>query len=408
MTGASGSKLSVLAIHRYYAPDTPPYAAMLKAIAEQWVNDGHSVDVLSSQPSYKPELANVRQPRSEDIAGVHVRRLNLPSEAGRSFIRIINALRLGLGVLWQAVFCKRYDIIMVSTSPPVLAGWFAALAAKLTRARFVYHCMDIHPEIGRVSGEFRNRYVYRALSALDAWSCKRADPVVVLSNDMALTLAQRKPKTRLNSKVINNFSLPSSQTLTGDLPFVWPEEQFVLLFAGNIGRFQGLDTLMSAIESLKEEGFFRLVMMGDGVEKARFQQMAEERGLPVTFVGHQSVEVAKCAMNKAQAGFVSLVPELYKFAYPSKTMTYLEQGCPVIVSAEVDSCLAKDITYNGAGVVVANQDAEALAVAIRQLASDESALSQMSRAAEALAHSAFDQRKLLEQWSLLLTRKTRG
>jgi hypothetical protein len=53
-----------------------------------------------------------------------------------------------VGVFWQAIVRKRYDVIMVSTSPPVLAGWFVAVAAKLSGARFIYHCMDIHPEIG--------------------------------------------------------------------------------------------------------------------------------------------------------------------------------------------------------------------------------------------------------------------
>ena len=43
---------------------------------------------------------------------------------------------------------------MASTAPPVVVGFAAALGARLTGGRFYYHCMDIHPEIGRLSGEF--------------------------------------------------------------------------------------------------------------------------------------------------------------------------------------------------------------------------------------------------------------
>src|SRR5690606_33624762 len=126
------------------------------------------------------------------------------------------------------------------------------------------------------------------------------------------------------------------------LPFQWPDERFVLLFAGNIGRFQGLDVLIGAMEKLRDRSDIRLVMMGDGAEKDRLARMSEEAGARVSFVGHHSVEVAKLAMRRASSGFVSLIPELYRYAYPSKTMTYLEQGCPVLVAVEPESCLAKD------------------------------------------------------------------
>ena len=54
---------SALAVHRYYWPDTPPYASMLRTIAAEWTGAGHPVDVLTSQPSYKPEANIAQRPR---------------------------------------------------------------------------------------------------------------------------------------------------------------------------------------------------------------------------------------------------------------------------------------------------------------------------------------------------------
>ncbi|WP_031226301.1 glycosyltransferase family 4 protein [Alcanivorax sp. P2S70] len=402
MTGTDKAALKVLAVHRYYWPDTPPYASMLKQIVGQWVKDGHDVDVLSSQPSYKSAVENSRQAARETIDGAQVIRLKLPHESGRPIVRILNALRLGVGVIFQAVIRKRYDVLMVSTAPPVLAGWFVALAAKLSGARFIYHCMDIHPEIGRISGEFRNPRVFNLLSRMDSWSCSQARPVVLLSSDMADSLVARGAESQLQTRVINNFSLPSDALEAGDLPFTWPDEPFVLLFAGNIGRFQGLDILMDAMELLRGRGDIRLLMMGEGVERNSLERIAEEKGLSVTFVGHHSVEVAKQAMKRAQAGFVSLIPELYRFAYPSKTMTYLEQGCPVIVAVEPESQLAKDITDNGAGLSVPGGNAEKLADAIGRLASNTADLMAMRSRAESLANHSFTEQVVLKKWSALL------
>lgn len=394
--------MKVLVIHRFYWPDTPPYASMLRAIVGQWVSDGHDVDVLSSQPSYKAGVDNPRQPARERVEGANVVRLNLPPEAGRPLVRIVNALVLGLGVFWHAVVRKRYDIIMVSTSPPVLAGWFVAMAAKVTGARFIYHCMDIHPEIGRISGEFRNPRVFSLLSRMDRWTCTQARPVVVLSDDMAETLIARRPDELPETAVINNFSLPSEGAAIDELPFSWPNEPFVLLFAGNIGRFQGLDVLVDAMAKVRGRQDIRLVMMGDGTEKERLSRKVEENGAPVTFVGHQPVEVAKTAMARASIGFVSLVPELYRYAYPSKTMTYLEQGCPVLVAVETRSCLARDVINNGAGVAVPGSDVDALVNAISSLADAPESLDSMRQKALEFSTQAFAPNVVLARWSSLL------
>jgi colanic acid biosynthesis glycosyl transferase WcaI len=375
---------------------------MLRTIVCRWVSDGHDVDVLSSQPSYKAGIQSQKQPKKEVVDGANIVRLELPSEAGKSLVRILNALHLGVAVFWQAVIRKRYDVIMVSTSPPVLAGWFVALAAKLTGARFIYHCMDIHPEIGRISGEFRNPKVFSLLSRLDRWTCAQARPVVVLSEDMANTLAARKAGPSPETLVINNFSLPTESSVPSELPFPWPSEPFVLLFAGNIGRFQGLDVLIDAMGKLSVRSDIRLVMMGEGAEKGRLALKAEQIGARVSFVGHHSVDVAKLAMGRASFGFVSLVPELYHYAYPSKTMTYLEQGCPVLVAVEPESCLARDIVGNAAGLAVPGGDVDNLVEAISSLADDPDEVNSMRQNAREFAARGFALDVVLARWSFLL------
>ena len=401
MTGTNRVGLKVLAIHRYYWPDTPPYASMLRQIVSQWVKDGHYVDVLSSQPSYKSELENTPQSPREYVDGAQVIRLNLPPESGRPIVRIFNALRLGGGILFRAVIRKRYDVLMVSTAPPVLAGWFVAIAAKITGARFIYHCMDIHPEIGRISGEFRNPHIFNLLSKLDSWSCAQARPVVVLSKDMEASLEARKPRKQTQTLIINNFSLPSEEQSSVELPFSWPSEPFVLLFAGNIGRFQGLDVLLEAMTILRERDDIRLLMMGEGSERKLLEKVAKEKGVRVTFVGHHSVDVAKRAMQRAQAGFVSLVPRLYRFAYPSKTMTYLGEGCPVIVAVEPDSYLAKEISESAAGVITVNEAVE-LAHVITEITNDKERLIAMREHAKSLSAREYAQQVVLKKWSALL------
>lgn len=389
--------MKILAVHRYYWPDTAPYASMLRKIVAKWQSLGHQVDVISSQPSYKSELDNQHRDRVEVLDGATVLRLYLPNENGKPFRRVANALKLGVMVVWKAI-TERYDVIMISTSPPILGGVFSAIAAKLTGARLIYHCMDVHPEIGRISGEFSNPFIFKILLKLDCWTCKCADQVVVLSEDMKHSIMARSKDAKINTRIINNFSLPSDDGNLDVLPFDWPDSEFVMLFAGNIGRFQGLDVIVEAMAKLKHRKDIQFVMMGEGAEKKALKEKASSLGANVRFVGHQPVELAKAAMRKANFGFVSLTADIYRYAYPSKTMAYLEQGCPLVVIVEPESVLAREVIDGGYGYVVTPGDSGSLALLIEKLVDFKGDNERMRRNALNKFEESFLESKALSQW----------
>lgn len=403
----SSQKLRVLAVHRYYWPDTPPYASLLRRIVRQWGEDGHDVEVVAGQPSYKAALDNRRRPRVEVVDLSTVRRLALPVEVGRPLVRLLNGLVLSLYVAWRLLI-GRFDVVMISTIPPVLGAWVVSRAALLTRTRFIYHCMDIQPEVGAISGEFRGRLIFKLLTHMDSASCRAAAPVVVLADDMRDCLRSRRGGDRFQIFVQNNFSVPTEYGDADDAPFEMPAP-FTLLFAGNLGRFQGLDVLVLAMARLSDRRDICLVVMGEGRERHRLEEIARDSGANVRFVGHHSVAAAKGAMSRASAAFIGLVPGMFRFAYPSKTMTYLEQGCPLIVAVEPQSSLAADVVNFGLGVVVAPGAVAELAEAIRHLSDNPATLRAMRRNASVYGRARFSETDALPRWSQLLsTRETRN
>ena len=85
--------------------------------------------------------------------------------------------------------------MIISTSiPPITGGFFAALSTYFTRTKFIYFCMDLHPEIGKISQDFSNPLLYNFLKKVDNWSCSRANPVIVHSLDMKKSLLSRNKK----------------------------------------------------------------------------------------------------------------------------------------------------------------------------------------------------------------------
>ena len=317
-------------------------------------------------------------------------------------IRLVNALRLGVAVIAHCLK-QRPDVVMISTVPPMIGGAAAALGARLVGARFIYHCMDIHPEAAGVSGDFSRPAVVSALRKMDGWSCQRAEPVVVLSEDMRETLKRRPGGSGISVEVVNNFPLPSEDDArTPSPPFAFSPDRLGVLFAGNVGRFQGLEVVVDAMVQLRDRDDIEFVIMGEGIAKKGLKEKARNAGARVHFVGHQSVVTAKRAMREADLGFVSLLPDMYRYSYPSKTMTYLEQGCPLIVAVERQSELARTAESEGYGYWTEPGNADALANLLARLADHREDISTKRDAALRKAQSSFAVDTILQQWSGIL------
>lgn len=400
--------MRVLAIHRYYWPDTPPYASLLRSIVARWVADGHDVDVLSSQPSYKAEVANERRPPVERVDGARVRRVAMHPDRSNRLRRVTNVARFPLLVALQVVLGRRHDLVMCSTAPPVVLAWLVSLAARLRGARFVYHCMDLHPEIGVLSGEFANPAVRRLLARMELSACRRAWRIIVLSEDMRQSVLHRDPGLEDRLVVLTNFEIPDhdSDPGTAQSPLAAARGPLRIVFAGNLGRFQGLEAISAAMLG-DEPGLdhLQLVLMGEGAAKqavaALVRAAPPERRERIVLLPHGSPAQARALLRTADFGLVSLTPRVARYAFPSKTATYLSEGLPLLVRVERDSGLADLVRRHEVGHWVPDDVASARSLLI-SLAEDREGLPAMRRRARELWREEFGATALLDRWSDLL------
>src|SRR5680860_136962 len=193
----------VVLVHRYFAPDIPPYASMLRDIAEHLGQCGYRVTVLTCQPSYNRSVV-CRAPAREQL-GTNVNVVRWPVMDDRT-----STVRKGLNLLWfclcllvQAPRLGRVEAIMAASTPPIAV---AAVVSRLSRrlgAAFIYHKQDIYPEVIVKPGDSGGRLL-SVLRGLDARSDRAASRVVVLSQDMAQT-TRRRGVAADRVAVINNF-----------------------------------------------------------------------------------------------------------------------------------------------------------------------------------------------------------
>jgi glycosyltransferase involved in cell wall biosynthesis len=178
----------------------------------------------------------------------------------------------------------------------------------------------------------------------------------VLSEDMRRSVLRRDPHLADKIVVLNNFELPSYDAgpEVPASPLPTRPDRVRIAFTGNLGRFQNLDVITRAVlgdDPALER--IELVLMGEGAAKAQLARLAAEapagRQGRVVLLPHGTPAQARALLRTSDHGLVSLAPEVIRYAYPSKTATYLSEGLPLVVAVEPDSALAGMVESSGAG-----------------------------------------------------------
>lgn len=395
----------LLLVHRYFWPDVPTYAQMLRFIGAHLNQEGHRVSLFCGPTTYNAIYNGPPRPRFEVIDGMRVRRVALPPDVkSKSLVRALSMLAFAVRLIAHVVRNRsEYDLVTITTIPPVVMGLAARIIKRLTGIPYLYHCMDLYPEVAVISRMARSRLLMHLVRRIDTSTCRKAAAVVVLSNDMRATL-ERRGLDCTNVVVLNNFEVldgdPSGveSVIPGDV------RKFRVLFAGNMGRFQGLENLVTVAHRLaKELPDVEFVFMGAGTSvSALKEQAASLVGETVRFVDHQPVETAVRAMEDCQLGVVSLRPRIHEVAYPSKTAMYLRAGCRVVAVVETDSDLASLIRDEDLGVTCAPLDVDALTEVIRQEVGRGPATAADREHAKAIGEKHFGRDTKLDEWASLI------
>lgn len=395
--------MKILLTHRYFVPDTPPYAGMLYSIAKGLAAAGHDVRVFSTLPSYKTS-ADIDAPRREVRDGVAIHRIPALSENRGGILRALNAFWYALA-LFVEILHVRPDAVQAATFPPVIAGWIASLAARLIGARFVYHMQDLHPEVSLYSGGMMGRgMTLRIARWLDNMTLQRAKRIVVLSGDMKDTILKRGVVGPEKITVINNFLLDGAALEGVAEPLIPSNADMSIVFAGNIGGFQGLESVIDAAHLTADLPGLHWWFVGDGARKAALVKLAGDlKERTVFFEAFQPQSVALETIRSADLAMAALAPSIYRVSYPSKVLTYLAIGAPVLAIVEPDSELARMVEIGEIGFVAAPHDPDSIAAAARGAWEAREGLKAAGKRSAALYDAQFSLERALENWKDIYT-----
>ena len=376
-----------------YAPEMIGVGKYTGELAEYLCGQGVGVEVVTAQPHYPgwrilPGAKNSWSSGLEN--GVRVFRCPLllagKMEGVARFLAPLSFAITSSLIAIERVIAARQGVILC-VEPTLLVAPLALLLGKLKGWRCILHVQDLEIDAAFAVGHLRRGGLAARLSAVfESWCLASFDSVVTISETMAEALAG-KGVARSKLHVLRNWVdleaiNPSIQgdALRSELG-IGPD-RFVALYSGNLGRKQGIQTLIEAARLVSEPEIL-IVIAGDGPEAPSVQRAALESE-NVMIVPLQPAERFAEFVRMADLHLLPQTREVADLVLPSKLGAMLASGRPVLLSADRDTEL---FNFVSSCVTVAPPDdaaafAEAIMNAHAELESETAVAARLELASE--------------------------
>jgi glycosyltransferase involved in cell wall biosynthesis len=374
--------MRVLLLNQFFHPDLSAVAQLATDLAEDLTAAGHQVTALAARGAY---LGGQRLPPRETWHGVEIVRVGA-SRFGKGSItgRLADYATFYASALATALTLPRHDVVLATTAPPLVASIGAVLRA-VKGTRFVSWLQDVYPELAVEFGVLGPRspatWVFERISQA---TLRRADGVVVLGEAMADRVRVKGVEAE-RIHVVPNWADGSGIRPVPPHANAFRREhgldgKRVVLYSGNMGRGHDLTTLLEAARRLRGEQDLVFAFVGDGARKAEVEVAA--RALPsVRLFPYQPRERLAESLSAGDVHVVTMDPCTLGLLEPSKLYGVLAAGRPALVIGPPTSEVARTVTREGVGEVVANGDVDGTITALGRLLAAAGPLGERSRQA---------------------------
>ncbi len=355
--------MKVLYISQHFPPEIGAAQARAYDMSMNLVEEGCDVTVVTAFPNH---ISSNKFIESSKHLGLDVMRSFVVQDTKKSTIkRMLNYLSFMVTSVISGLFVKKPDVVF-ATTPQLFVGLSGYILSKLKRAKFVIEVRDLWVDFAEVLNQINNKKVLKFARKLEWFLFNQADHIIVVTHGYKRYLVE-KGISEHKIDVITNGVNP---TETGEL---LPEEgriireeyelqnQFIILYAGNMGIAQGLDTVLKAAEILKESSSIKFVLIGEGAEKVRLQNYKKEKKLEnVLILDSRAKQELNGFYAAADLCLVILKDHpLFEITIPSKLFDCLAMNKPILLGLGGES---KEIVESlNAGLFFEPENPESLA-----------------------------------------------
>lgn len=394
--------MKILVVTQYFWPEE----FRINDICEGLKKEGHEVEILTGLPNYpKGELFQgytMRGPYKDDYKGMKVMRVPMiPRGKSGAFKMMLNYLSfMIMGVLKIITLLnKDYDRIFMFQTSPITAAFPAVILAKIKKIKSYIYVQDLWPETFYSIIPVKNIRLKRIFKKICTKIYKGFSKILISSQGYENILIE----SGINKEKIIYYPQWAEdlyEAVENKLKETNKKSEFILTFAGNIGKAQGVDTIIRAAQLTREEDKnIKWRILGDGSEFQAIRKMVEEKKLEdsVELLGRKPVEEMPKYFAESDGLIVTLRDEgILKVTLPAKVQSYMAAGKPIIAAISGEG--SKVIEEACCGLTGDAEDYKTLYKNVMKLYQmDENTRIKMGQNGKCYFNDNFTRKKLLKQ-----------
>lgn len=330
--------MKILVVSQYFWPEE----FRINDICKGLIEEGHEVDVLTAIPNYPGgeyfEGFSFFKRGKKDYEGINIRRcFCVPRGKNNKLKLIFNYISFALSSIFHIPFIlkNKYDKVLVYQLSPITMAIPAIIIKKIKKIPMDMYILDLWPESLLSTVNIGSKKIKDIMFKFCKKIYKQADGIYITSKGFKKKLVsygiEEEKITYLPqwAEDIYKDAVIEEDTELENLC----KDKFNILFAGNVGKAQSIDTIINAANICKENKSIQWIIVGDGSEKNICEQKVRDLNLKenVIFLGRKPLQDMPKYYNVADALLVTLGnDELFKITVPAKVQSYMASGKPLL------------------------------------------------------------------------------
>jgi glycosyltransferase involved in cell wall biosynthesis len=307
---------------------------------------------------------------------------------------------------------EQFDVVITANAPLVV---LSRMLRYLARGPWVLWHQDItslavSAEAARKLPRPGAAALARIAQRLERAHVRAADAVVAIGEHFLVQYRSWGLATG-HVRVIPNWA-PLEDVTPGERENAWAQRNQLspdglrLLYAGTLGRKHNPRLLLDILDRVQATGTdAHLVVCSEGAGADELAAAAGERP-DVRVLGFQPADDLRDMLASADIVLALLEKDASMFSVPSKVLTYLAAGRPIVGLMPADNPAAADIAESGGYTADPDRAGAQAAAAWIVTAAGTGRLDAIGAAARALAEERFDIDRITDQFEAVLTAVT--
>ena len=390
------------------------------------VDAGHNVTVLTGLPNYPDgviaEEYKKGRNRKYTKDGVRIVRTSIIARGKNlkginRFKRVLNYFSFCFSGSMASRKLRGFDLVIAFEFSPILMVEPAIRVSKRERIPLVIYAFDLWPEDLLTGGISKTGLIYKIMKRYSARTYSKANAIAVTSPDfmdyMKGFLEVEKPDyfylpqyaEKIFESLGSDGASASSHAETRVCSGV-----FNIVFAGNIGGNQALDSAIRAMSLLDAKSSACLNIYGGGSRLGQCMELAKSLGVEkrVKFHGRKPLDDMPEVYAEADAMLLSLASSkngslVSTCTIPRKLQSYMAVGKPILAS--VDGVAGRIVAESGAGLSCGSEAPEQLADIMQRMeAMNADELSTMGRSSREYYENNFSRKLFFSRLEDIVTK----